>query len=308
MRVESQPCGTSTFATARASRPGKTGSFQDALVARTAERKQDTLTISNTAVQMEPTEINLHQPSNATILPTDSVQVKLEKLQKIAETADYTGMSYGEVSAAIWKRYDEAFDGNMAAITSYLAGGQGWGDINNQYWNEFNKVVYHPICRQIKSETGLLPGDKGFDEYERASFGDYRAAMLGYGGMSTEEIEQAIYEKYAGGNTLYDFASMQGELWRSGVLDEKMGKAGTFHYTTMLSRKISNAYCTKPLDGSAYISDQEWAGIIDRPFDSRRFVLGVKESLKNMEFENWDFDIRGVLDRELDDLLTALVS
>ena len=34
--------------------------------------------------------------------------------------------------------------------------------------------------------------------------------------------------------------------------------------------------------------------------------MGMKESLKSYGFENWDFDIRGMLDSAIDDLLSML--
>ena len=52
---------------------------------------------------------------------------------------------------------------------------------------------------------------------------DASLKALGYDGMSSEEREAAIKEKYSGKNTTLDFLKMQGELMHSGVLEHVMG-------------------------------------------------------------------------------------
>ena len=58
----------------------------------------DTVTISGQAPQEAGRVSQAAGPG--VILPADSIQTKLEKLQKIAEAADYAGMDYEEIGRA----------------------------------------------------------------------------------------------------------------------------------------------------------------------------------------------------------------
>ena len=107
MRIENQSFAGSARAAVHVVCSVKTGSFQDALISQSAAYKQDTLTIS---AQRRTTDIDVPQAADPNeILPTDSTEVKLEKLRRIAETADYTGMSYGEIYKTVLDRYQQAF-------------------------------------------------------------------------------------------------------------------------------------------------------------------------------------------------------
>ena len=270
--------------------------------------------LERTAAWRDTASVSASKPVSApepadpnAILPTDSVQVKLEKLQKIAETADYTGMSYEEIYCAIWDRYQQAFDGKMPILTSGFVGGNERCYITNQFAKEIDKAVRYPLYREIQAETSLRYGEKAFSQYWDEHYrGKFEATVLGYGGMAPEEIEQAILEKYAGKNTLSDFVTMMGELSKTGVLAHKMGGwANVAECRDMISLELEykcfpNLYDRCP-------TDEDWAGIMYQPFDARGFVQGVKKAVQTQyHFENWDFDIRGMLDSAIDDLLSML--
>lgn len=187
----------------RTARTAQGSSFQEILQARAATEPAQVKT-STVAVN-----------NDTTILPTDSVEVKLEKLKKIGETADYTGMSYSEIYTTIWNRYNDAFDGNLSAILSPISAvPMNWSDIANQFRKETYKLIFQPL-RQEFEEQGRLEGGEFYDKddtYIMQCISDIRSAPLGYSGMSFAEKEQAIYEKYKGKNTYIDFLNMQGEL------------------------------------------------------------------------------------------------
>ena len=93
------------------------------------------------AIQQE--KEHLLVTGSSTITSADSTVTKLAKLQIIADNADYTGMSSEEIYAAIWQRYNEAFDGNMPAIYTHIVGGWEWQVIGNQYASDFPNDLYH---------------------------------------------------------------------------------------------------------------------------------------------------------------------
>lgn len=73
---------------------------------------------------------------------SNATHAKLKKLREINEQADYTGMSPEEIYKTIWDRYNEAFDGNMMAITACIAGPAEWSPVNNQfYWATKNLIL-----------------------------------------------------------------------------------------------------------------------------------------------------------------------
>ena len=263
----------------------------------------DTVTISGQAPQEAGRVSQVAGPG--VIPPADSIQTKLEKLQKIAEAADYAGMDYEEIYCAIWDRYQKAFGGKMPAITSCLIGGEDWAEINNQFVREVNQAVYDPLFREIADETGLQKGTPEFSEYWKEHYGRrFSAAALGYGGMTAEEREQAVREKYAGRHSLYDFASMMGELSDLGAFSGKMGDSAAFSFLNMVQRELARQYFPDAENGCP--SDGEWARVMYQPFDAGKFAQKLRESLKDARFENWGLDIRNVFDNAIDNLLSAL--
>ena len=239
------------------------------------------------------------------ILPADSTEVKLEKLRRIAETADYTGMSYGEIYKTVLGRYQQAFgERNMLALMSGLVGGSDRDSICHQLANELDQVVYHPLYREIEAETGLRYAQDAFRDYwyENYKF-ELGAEALGYGGMSPEEIEKAVSEKYAGKNTLADFAAMMEELHMSGVLDDKLGRNGANNLWGTLCRQLYEVRPEDNYDGGRRV-DSLWERARREPFDFQNFAHELKNTIQNnMSFYNYGFDIRSLLLQSLDKLL-----
>ena len=307
MKIGNQVWMQGVHTVKRTSYAGKTGAFQDALAAQTAQLKADTVTISGPdAIQGLSKTANTPNLTDSNTIPsTDSVQVKLEKLRKIAEAADYAGMDYEDIYCTIWGRYQQAFNGEMSAITSCLIGGEDWADINNQFVNEVNRAVFFPLYQEIKDETGLSKGTREFNEYWKEHYDHkFSSSALGYGEMSVEEKEQAIRDKYAGSNSLHDFASMMGELSGAGILSHQMGNRASFSYMNMIHRELVNKCFPDSYNGCP--ADKDWARIMYQPFDAWGFAMEMKESLKNMRFENWDFDIQSIFAKGLDNLFKAI--
>lgn len=258
------------------------------------------------------------------IFPGDSIDVKLAKLQKQAEEADYTGMSYGEIYSAIWNRYNDAFDGNWAAILSFPSI-QEKGDLVTYYFRrECSCNVNGPLRLEFKAETdiNIMTWSKAeWDQHERdvnayreyvlSKYGNIHAQALGYGDMTIKETEQAICEKYAGKNTLRDFLKMQGELFQTGVMTDKLGGDGASAYWRVLDEQLVKTYFPDVYydfdnDLPMNIPQYRWDAVLDGKFDARAFAADMRETLKTMNFSGWDFDIEGAISKGIDYLLEAV--
>lgn len=344
MKIESQlrSC-RSTPRTVTKTDKTQAGKFQQALGAVPQEPK-DTFTLSSRAPTVEETPVNaaalgastqrpaIEDASNAApqtaapasateILPGDTTEVKLAKLRKMSEEADYTGMAYDEIQSAIYNRYNDVFNGNMAAIITFV-GGSGlsdWGEINNQFVDETRDYVWIPMLREFEAETGIrgayfFPSysgteeDKAFSQYVSSKYGNLYAAMLGYGDMGIEETEQVIYKKYAGKDTLRDFLTMQGELYHSGVLTSKFGGEGAWAYISAISYQLPKTYFPDIYYKAGYldIPQSRWDAVLDGKFDAQAFASDMRESLKTANFSGVNFDIQGAISQGIDYLLEAV--
>ena len=255
------------------------------------------------------------------ILPGDSTEVKLAKLRQMAEEADYTGMSYGEIYTAIWNRYDEAFDGSIPAVVIGVIPSPEWCDILNQFNGEYRHNVLYPLQKEFRLNTGIDVSTwskdnyaqherdiDAFHEYVRSNYGNINAQALGYGGMTTEEVEQAICQKYAGQDTLRGFLNMQGELYFSGVLGNKLGTEGAWAFIFAIGNQLPLTYFFEDcLKGPTWeISQSRWDAVLDGKFDAHAFAADMREYLKNANFSGWDFDIEGAISQGIDYLLEAV--
>lgn len=252
-----------------------------------------------------------------TILPTDSTQVKLAKLQQIAEASDYTGMSYEEIYTTIWNRYNDAFDGRLSAICSGLSGPSDWNYINNQFGQEIHKVVFYPLRDEFVAQ-GMREQDAAYDKEYQKRVTDIKSAPFGYSGISCEQREAAILEKYAGKNTFLDFLSMQGELFHTGVYSEKMGGwSAAFKYMDAISNQIERPYVeawlqTNDIETTVYSSYRsmltkgEWENKLRSPFDTKSFFTGLKETINKTIYPDFGYDIKGLFNKTIDDFTASL--
>ena len=220
-------------------------------------------------------------------------------------------MSYTEIYTNLWKCYDDAFGGNMPAITSCIALGQELSSVNNQFIDETGKYVRIPLRNQIYQETGCVYGTDAYNEIKKEYIGDktefpFASVALGYSGMSFEEKEAAIYQKYAGKNTLQDFLNMQGELFQTGVLDNKMGFSGSFQYQCILSQQLAWHFFPDKMLAMENITQAQWDSVYNMPFNAVSFLTEVKDAIKHMTFSNFDFNVEEVLSQGIDDLLNKL--
>lgn len=340
MKIENQPRSCrSTPSTVTKTDKTQAGKFQQALDA-VPQEPRDTFTPSSRAPAVEETPAmpevrpviqdiddaapEAAAPASATkILPGDSTEVKLAKLHQALEEADYTGMAYDEILCDIYKRFNDAFNGNMPSILTFDAGGAERDDINNQFNRETANYVWRPMRGEYEAETGIrgannyYPEDlgteetKAYVEYVSAKYGNMRVKMLGYGDMSIEETEQAILKKYAGKDTLRDFLNMQGELNKSGVLSSKLTGQGARAYIYAVDSQLVKTYFPTfyyGLDGTTRmdITQAQWDAVLDGKFDVHAFAADMRESLKNSNYFGYNFDIEGAISQAIDYLLETV--
>lgn len=264
---------------------------------------------------------------------SNATHAKLKQLTEIDKQADYTGMSSDEIYAEIWTRYDEAFDGNMVAITACIGGPAEWSAVNNQFEYEILHHIVYPEERTALKAAGVANAST-YEEKKALEISCNEKAhqasthslwkVLGYEGMSFEERESAIKEKYAGKNTTLDFLKMQGELVRSGVLKHKMGdKADT--YCAMIEIQFDRAFNPNSIDRvgyekSSFMTADQWYRVADQPFDTAQFAAAMKDNLHRVSDHNgwtedyvkmmegfFDHFITGAADDGLDSLLDAAI-
>ena len=268
---------------------------------------------------------------------SNATQAKLKQLAELNAQADYTGMSTDEIYAEIWNRYDKAFDGNMIAIRSFIGGPSEWTAINQQFKREITSHVFTSAISAARKE-GLELDGRPYTEWTDAekdaldSSSNLKACktvdnalmkVLGYDGMSFEEREAAIREKYAGKNTTSDFLNMQSELDLSGVLSHKMGvyRAGT--YCAMLGAKLDAALNPNSISNVGHekyspMTADQWYRVANQPFDTAQFAAAMKDNLHRVSGHNgwtkdyvkmmegfFDHFVTGAVDDSLDQLLSG---
>ena len=303
MKINSQNFNSNSTPRVSGVNLGQHKGFQKALA---AQMNKDTFAVSDKEAYTK-----MQEAASAEIKANDTTLVKLVKLKEIAANTDFSGMSYTEIYTNLWKSYDDAFGGNLAAITSCIALGQEISSVNNQLKEETNKYVYIPLRNQIFQETGCVSGTDAYREVVKEYIGDkeicpFASAALGYGGMSIEEKEAAIYQKYAGKNTLQDFLNMQGELWKTGVLRQKMGFSGSSQYCSILGRQLEKHFFPENVLSMENITQSQWDSVYNTPFDAVSFLTEMKDAIKHMSFSNFDFNVEEVLSQGIDDLLNKL--
>ncbi len=258
--------------------------------------------------------------TSTTILPTDSTEVKLEKLREIADKADYTGMTYEEIYTDIWNRYNDAFDGQLSAITFTGGISLEWIEINNQFVQEAEKNVYIPLRNEFLAK-GIDRDDLSYNKEYMERVSDIRSSALGYKNMTFEEKEAAILEKYKGKNSFLDFLNMQGELDHTLVNRNKMGAEGANAYAweifSSIQSDFSKAQFTQTAQGQIHsrswlspneISQTEWDSYLQKDFNIYAFFAAMKDSVNKTIFNNYDYDIQGFLNNQIDSFLGILDS
>ena len=252
------------------------------------------------AIQQE--KEHLLVTGSSTITSADSTVTKLAKLQIIADNADYTGMSSEEIYAAIWQRYNEAFDGNMPAIYTHIVGGWEWQVIGNQYASEFPNDFYH---QEILEKTGVSFDDPKFSKIRAQYRFESASNFLGYAGMDNAEKEAAIIKKYSGGKTVLDFVNMQGEFIITGIIDAKIG-SNSGDYVNAASDQLKYSIFGEDV-WRFTIYQQDWNAVLFNEFDARSYYADLKGWINSATYSNFTFDIQGFLNRVVDELMNKLL-
>ncbi|WP_300757826.1 hypothetical protein [uncultured Oscillibacter sp.] len=258
---------------------------------------------------------------------SNACHAKLKQLAELDAQADYTGMSPDEIYAEIWNRYDEAFDGNMIAIRGCVAGPSEWGEIGYQFYTEVTRHIYNPAISAAWKEGVELDG-RPYTEWtyeeetaldrlcvEKADKIVHDAMMktLGYDGMSFDEREAAIREKYAGKNTTLDFLNLQSELSMSGVLIHKMGMDRADTYLAMMNNQFERAfnpnyYMIVGHEKSSFMTADQWYRVANQPFDTAQFAAAMKDNLHRVSGHNgWTEDYVKMMEGFFDHFITGAV-
>ena len=310
--------------------PAPSKTFGQVLEAKT----QDRYVPSAPSPRTEP-QFSVAERTYGGVTVSNATQAKLKQLAELNAQADYTGMSPDEIYAEIWNRYDEAFNGNMIAIKAYIAGPAEWTVINQQFYTEITHHIFNPAIIAARKEGLELDGrpytewtDAEMDALDSSSnlkacktVNNALMKVLGYDGMSFDEREAAIREKYAGKNTTLDFLNMQSELDLSGVLRHKMGEHPSGTYLAILDNQFERAfnpnyYMTVGDEKSSFMTADQWYRVANQPFDTAKFVAAMKDNLHLVSGHNgWTEDyvklmeglfdrfITGAIDDSLDQLL-----
>ncbi len=302
-------------------------------------KAQDRYVPSTPQPRSEPEFSLAERTYYGSVTVSNATQAKLKQLAEIDRQADYTGMSPEEIYAEIWNRYDEAFGGDMIAIKGYIAGPAEWCVVNNQFCDEVTRHIFNPAINAAWKE-GLELDGRPYTEWtyeektaldrlcmEKADKIVHDAMMktLGYDGMSFDERETAIREKYAGKNTTLDFLNLQSELSMSGVLIHKMGMDRADTYLAMMRIQFDEAFNPNSIynvghDNSSMMTADQWYRVADQPFDTAQFAAAMKDNLHRVSGHNgwtedyvklleglFDHFITGAADDGLDSLLDAAI-
>ena len=206
----------------------KQDSFGDVLKKSSAKDTFSSSAVSNTSVKVGS-------------LGVAYTQEKLDNISAEIEKTDYSGMSKAEIYADIEKRYENAFDDFYT--TRAVSSCQEHNLINNQFGTD------------IRNHIGVLTTDIVHE-------------ARGYSGMSYEEIETSIKEKYAGKTGFVDQLNLFGELYTSGVLSNKYGRENACNLASQLHASLDfRGFENEPL------TKDEWLRRVDETGASSPFSL-----------------------------------
>ena len=279
--------------------PSKT--FGQVLEAKTQDRYVPSAPPPRTEAEFSLAERT--RPNGVTV--SNACHAKLKQLAEIDAQADYTGMSPDEIYAEIWNRYDAAFDGNLIAIRGCVAGPAEWGEVGHQFYTEVTRHIFNPAINAAWKEGVELDGrpytewtyeektdlDRSCREKADKVVFDAKMKVLGYDGMSFDEREAAIREKYAGKNTTIDFLKMQNELQETGVLNNKMGWESARLYRAMLEVQLEDLFNPNSISAVGYekhslMTADQWYRVADQPFDTAQFAAAMKDNLHRVSGHN----------------------
>ena len=166
---------------------------------------------------------------------------KLNNISAAIKDTDYSGMTKAEIYADIEKKYEDAFDDFQISIATAICTDHIM--VNEHFYNELSN-------QEIDIDMKLYKEAKGYTD------------------MSYDEIEAEIKEKYAGKTGFSDQLNLFGELYKSGVLDNKYGSHEAFVI-------MSNFRLSLECRGEYNIPKSEWLSRIKQTGASSPFSLFV---------------------------------
>lgn len=202
-------------------------SFGDVLKKSSAKDTFSASSVSNTSVKVGS-------------LGVADTQAKLDRISAEIKNTDYTGMSKTDIFADIEGKYANAFDDFYATFAVWTC-------------EEYN-MIHCQFCDDVDDNVGSYW--KNSDTLE----------ARGYTGMSYDEVEIAIKEKYSGKTSFMDQLNLFGELFSSGVLSNKFGWDNA---TDMVSKLNLSLEC----GGNGTITKNEWLSRIEQTGASSPFSL-----------------------------------
>lgn len=174
------------------------------------------------------------------LLGIANTQAKLDKISSAIKDTDYSGMTKTEIYADIEGKYTNAFDDFYATFAVWSC-------------EEYNMLHCH-FCDDVENNVGLY--------WENND----TLKARGYIGMSYDEVEATIKEKYLGKTSFIDQLNLFGELFSSGVLSNKFGWDNA---TDMVSKLNS----TLEFGSNGNITKSEWFSMIEQTKTSSPFSL-----------------------------------
>ena len=209
---------------AKASNSVKQDGFGDVLKKSSARDTFNASAVSNTSVSVGS-------------LSVANTQAKLDKISEDLKNTNYSGMSKAEIYADIEKKYTSAFDDYYASRAVGLCC-EDFTMVNNQF------------VEDKRAHIGYCP-TKIVNE------------ARGYAGMTFDEIEASIKEKYTGKTGFVDQLNLLGELYTSGVLTNKMGwdNATTFLSNLDISIDMRGFNELNPISKAEWLRRVEETGV-----------------------------------------------
>lgn len=238
----------------------KQSNFEDALQKSLAAKYSKDAFIGTSDVKRTSTKIAASSISDT--------QAKLDSISRAIKNTDYSEMSKAEIYADIEKKYADTFDDfylTLAVLPS-----------------EDHIIMYQQFQQDVN------------DHIERPRSHNIVLEARGYSGMSYDEIEASIKEKYAGKTGFIDQLNLLGELFSSGVLPNKLGWTESIFFVGDLENSIRCGY-----DGR--ISKSDWLFVIEETGASSPFSLLLNSpyyaDLKEMYQSIVDDILFGIADR-----------
>lgn len=194
------------------------------------------------------------------LLGIANTQAKLDKISSAIKDTDYSGMTKTEIYADIEGKYADAFDDFYATLAISTC--------------KEHEMIHNQFINNVHDYVGYLNGT-------------VREAR-GYSGMTFDEIETSIKEKYAGKTNFISQLNLFDELFSSGVLSNKYGNTEACSMTSRLSISLE-------CGGNGTISKSDWLSRIEQTGASSPFSLLINNPYLSMYKEMYKAIVDDIL-------------